>query len=286
MADAGVTISLPHQQAIGHFLRAKRARLSPADVGLPGGIRRRTAGLRREEVASLASVGISWYTALEQGRDIRPSEGVLNSLANVLRLTTDERQHLFSLAGYNLIVVPSRDIEEIISPAIRQVLNALEPNPAYVLGLCWNYLAWNEPAEQLFSITTPQGHYGRNLLWQLFMNPEKRAFYVNWEKVAQNVVAEFRGEVEQYACDSFISGLIDDLKAESADFNRMWDQYNVQRTVIRRKDMLHPLAGNLSFDHTPLMLAEHPTLKMIIYTPTPETAAKVSLLREETGQQV
>lgn len=277
------TDSTHQRESLGDFLRTRRARLSPAEVGLPQGSRRRTLGLRREEVASLASVGISWYTALEQGRDIRPSEAILSSLADVLRLTPDERQHLFWLAGYSLVIKPVREQEENISPALHQMLGALEPNPAYIIGLCWNYLAWNEAADRIFSITSAQGPYAYNLLWQLFMSPEKRQLYVNWDKVAQNVVAEYRTETEKYPCDGFSQRFIQDLRAASEDFDRLWMQYDVQRTIIRRKEINHAQLGRLSFDHTPLQLMEHPTLKMIVYTPTPESAHRLSLMPRPGG---
>jgi transcriptional regulator with XRE-family HTH domain len=262
-------------QALADFLRTRRARLSPEEVGLPGGGRRRTSGLRREEVSSLANVGISWYTALEQGRDVRPSEEILHSLADVLRLTPDERQHLFWLAGYSLILDLT---EEEISPALKQILAALEPNPAYILGLCWSYLAWNESADRLFSITASSGHHVGNLLWQLFMNPDRRQFFIHWDKVTQNVVAEFRAEAARYPQHAYLCQLIKDLKEASPDFRQLWERHNIQTSVIRRKEILHERVGRLSFDHTPLFLAEHPTLKMIVYTPCSESAQKMQIL--------
>jgi transcriptional regulator with XRE-family HTH domain len=238
------------RNALADFLRTRRARLSPSDVGLPGGARRRTPGLRREEVSLLANVGISWYTALEQGRDVRPSESILNSLADVLRLTVDERAHLFLLAGQHLVIVPTFESEEEKCPAfnaLRQILTALEPNPAYVLGQRWDYRAWNETADRVFSITqTDDSPYAYNLVWQLFMNPEKRDFYVHWEKVAQNVVAEFRAEIEKAPCDAWVSTLIADLNVASPDFAHLWQQHDVQTSLIRRKEMHHAQVGRLT----------------------------------------
>lgn len=277
------------RQALGDFLRTRRARLSPSDVGLPGGARRRTPGLRREEVSLLASVGISWYTALEQGRDVKPSESILHSLADVLRLTQDERAHLFTLAGQQLIVIPTFETEEQKCPAfnaLRQILSALEPNPAYVLGQRWDYRAWNDTADHVFGITQPNDSpYPNNLLWQLFMNPEKRDFYVHWEKVAQNVVAEFRAEVERTPCDAWVADLISDLKAASPDFAYLWQQHNVQVSVIRHKEMMHPQVGLLNFNHTPLLLAEYPSLKMIVYTPDAESAVRIQRFKEAVLQE-
>src|SRR5438874_7593496 len=133
------------RQALADFLRTRRARLSPADVGLPSGMRRRTPGLRREEVAQLANIGTSWYVWLEQGRDVHPSTQVLESLAHALRLTVNERRHLFLLAGQPL-PAPALPPEECVGPALQQLLDDLNPTPACVIGRRWDYLAWNKAA--------------------------------------------------------------------------------------------------------------------------------------------
>src|SRR6266542_3276725 len=137
------------RQALADFLRTRRARLSPAEVGLPAGMRRRTPGLRREEVAQLAHIGTSWYVWLEQGRDVHPSPEVLESLAQALRLTLNERRHLFLLAGQALPqhVLPA---EESANPALQQVLDDLNSTPAYAVGRRWDCLAWNKAADRLF----------------------------------------------------------------------------------------------------------------------------------------
>ncbi len=168
-----------YRQALADFLRQRRARLTPAEVGLPSGIRRRTPGLRREEVAQLANMGISWYVWLEQGRDVHPSASVLESLAQALRLTPNERRHLFLLAGQPLPPLSISPTKESISPALQQVLDDLNPSPAYVLGRRYDYLAWNKAADGLFSISDialdTSSPYPRNLLWRLFTSPTTRA---------------------------------------------------------------------------------------------------------------
>ena len=133
------------RQALADFLRKRRASLSPDEVGLPPGLRRRTPGLRREEVAELANIGVSWYTMLEQGYDVHPSRQVLESLAGALRLTSNERRHLFLLAGQPL-PSPALPGEEGVSPALQQLLEDLNPTPACVIGWRWDYLAWNKAA--------------------------------------------------------------------------------------------------------------------------------------------
>ena len=168
------------RQALADFLRTRRARLSPAEVDLPADLRRRTPGLRREEVAQLAHIGTSWYIWLEQGRDVHPSPQVLEGVAQALRLTPNERRHLFLLAGQPFAPHLSLS-QECASPALQQVLDDLNPTPAYVLGRRWDYLAWNHAADRLFAISKESSRYERNLVWRLFTSPTMRA-YPNWEQ--------------------------------------------------------------------------------------------------------
>src|ERR1700681_178075 len=176
------------RQTLANFLRQCRAHLSPVDVGLPPGIRRRTPGLRREEVAQLANIGTSWYVWLEQGRDVHPSAQVLESLARALRLTPNERRHLFLLAGQPLPPPPVSPMEESVSPALQQMLDDLNPSPAYVLGRRYDLLAWNTAADALFAlsdtIADASSPYARNQVWHLFTSPTTRQ-RPNWEMVAR-----------------------------------------------------------------------------------------------------
>src|SRR5690348_12579225 len=150
------------RQALADFLRKQRERRSPAEVGLPPGLRRRTPGLRREEVAQLANIGTSWYVWLEQGRNVRPSVQVLESLAQALKLTPNERRHLFLLAGQALPPHMS-PTKECVSPVLQQMLDDLNPIPAYVMGRRWDYLAWNQAAEEVLHIPAEGLPYERNL---------------------------------------------------------------------------------------------------------------------------
>src|SRR5260221_7739995 len=162
------------RQALADFLQKRRAQLSPTEVGLPPGVRRRTAGLRREEVAQLANIGISWYVSLEQGRDVHPSASVLESLAQALRLTLNERRHLFLLAGQSLPAhaVP---VEEQVSPVLHRLLDDLNPTPAYVLGHRWDYLAWNTAAESVFAFVQPAPPHLAILFCGPFLTPPTKA---------------------------------------------------------------------------------------------------------------
>src|SRR5579884_3894742 len=158
------------RQDLADFLRTRRMRLSPEQVGLIGGGRRRTPGLRREEVAQLANVGVSWYTLLEQGRAIHPSSEVLHSLADALQLTPDERQFLFLLADQQ----PPADThasDEQVSPALRCMLDALNPVPAYIIGRRWNFLAWNTAADHVLGLSQSLPPYEHNAVWRIFTHP-------------------------------------------------------------------------------------------------------------------
>src|SRR5215831_12861366 len=204
------------RQALADFLRKRRACLAPSEVGLPPGVRRRTPGLRREEVAQLASIGASWYVWLEQGRDVRPSGQVLESLALALRLTPNERRHLFLLAGQPPPPSGSPS-EERLRPALQQMVDALDPTPASVLGSRWDYLAWNKAADALFSVPDASSPYARNLIWQMFTSPTRRESPY-WEAIARAMLAEFRATSARYPGDALFEELIEDLKRVSAEF--------------------------------------------------------------------
>lgn len=218
------------REALADFLRKRRASLSPSEVELPPGLRRRTPGLRREEVAQLANIGTSWYVWLEQGRDVHPSAQVLESLAQALRLTPNERRHLFLLAGQPL-PPPVSPEEESISPALQQVLDDLNPSPAYVLGRRYDYLAWNKAADGLFAISDTlldtSSPYARNMVWRLFTSPTTRE-RPNWEMVARATLAEFRTANARYPGDPWFEELIEELKQVSPEFCQWWPHHDVR----------------------------------------------------------
>ncbi|MBV9228500.1 MAG: helix-turn-helix domain-containing protein [Chloroflexi bacterium] len=260
------------RQDLADFLRTRRMRLSPEQVGLISGGRRRTPGLRREEVAQLANVGVSWYTLLEQGRDIHPSREVLQSIADALQLTPDERQHLFLLADQQHLV-DTHASDEQVSPALRRVLDALNPIPAYIIGRRWNFLAWNTTAEHIFLLSKPVPPYEYNAVWRIFADPISRHHIYNpkWEQVAQKVLAEFRADSARYADEEWFKRLIADLQRVSPEFRAWWPRHDVRGRSDALKDIEHPLVGCLMFEHTTLQVPTQPELKIMIYTPLPET---------------
>lgn len=252
-----------------NFLQTRRARLSPTQVGLPDGTRRRTPGLRREEVAQLANVSVEWYTRLEQGRDIRVSRKTLENLARALSLNADERIHLFHLAGEEL--PPDQDTcEEGVSPSLQRFLDAQGTNPAYVVGKRWDRLAWNAAACAVFDDFSALSLRERNVIWSLFVNPARRRLYVDWEQVAQHALAKFRISYGLYAGDPLLSQLVEDLLQASEEFRLWWPRHMVRRSHSGVKLLEHPLCGRLVLEHHSFQVYEQPTLRVVVYTPLPQ----------------
>jgi transcriptional regulator with XRE-family HTH domain len=261
--------------ALAHFLRMRRARLTPAAVGLPVGRRRRTPGLRREEVAERASIGTAWYTALEQGRNVHPSTSVLHSLAEALQLTPDERRHLFLLAG-QLLPSPLPPEEEPLSPAVRRIVDDLNPDPACVLGRRLDYLYWNRADAAVWPLDEAPSPYARNLLWRVFAGPAARR--PGWEGVAQTVLAQFRAASARYPGDPRFAALIGELARTSPEFRAWWPRHDVCGSLDCRKELTHPEAGLLVLDRTTLQIAAAPDLTILVYTPVTGTDTAEKLL--------
>ncbi len=273
------------RQDLADFLRTRRMRLAPEQVGLIGGGRRRTPGLRREEVAQLAHVGVSWYTLLEQGRDIHPSSEVLQSIAEALQLTSAERQHLLLLANQQYLVGADASREEV-SPALHRVLDALNPIPAYVIGHRWNFLAWNRAAEHVLLLSKWEPPYEYNAVWRMFAGSiSQRLYNPEWEQVAQRVLAEFRAESARYTDDEWLKRLIADLQRVSPEFRAWWPRHDVRGQSDALKEIEHPLVGRLMFEHTTLQVPAMPELKVMIYTPRPETDT-LAKLHQLMDQQI
>ena len=262
------------RQALADFLRKRRAGLTPAEVGLPPGLRRRTPGLRREEVAQLANIGVSWYVWLEQGREVNPSAQVLDSLAGALRLTPNERRHLFVLAG-QMLSPQTTPAEECVSPVLRQMLADLNPSPAYVIGRRWDYLAWNQAADAIFAISDAPAPYGRNLVWRFFTDPAMRQHFPNWEQMARGVLAEFRTASVRHLGDRAFTDLIKALKQSSPEFCQWWPHHDAPRSLDGDKTLDHPTLGRLEFEFVILQVLSDPDVKLTIFIPKATTRAKL-----------
>ncbi len=267
------------RQALADFLRQRRASLSPLEVGLPAGARRRTPGLRREEVALLASMGTSWYVWLEQARDVHPSAQILESLAQALRLTLDERRHLFWLAGQELPPHAAPGAERI-TPRLCQMLNDLDPLPAYITGRRWDYLAWNRAADGVFSLARASTPYERNMIWRLFTSRTIRQATPNWEQKIKAALAEFRVASARYPGDASFDELIAALKEASPEFRRWWPHHEPGSSLDGHKIMTHPLVGRLEFEFVTLQVPGDPDVKVTVYTPVAGTRARLQTLVE------
>jgi transcriptional regulator with XRE-family HTH domain len=263
---------------LADFLRMRRASLKPDDVGLPNGGRRRTPGLRREEVAHLAGVGTTWYTWLEQGRDVRASLDVLEALARALRLTPAERTHLV-LLGRGEEPPPCKS-EERVSPTVRRTIDNLGHNPAYVLGRRWDYLAWNAATVALFGDLGAVPRASRNHVWMHFMDPARREMFPDWARSTRITAAKFRADSARHIGDPEFEQLITTLRKSSPEFCKAWKKHEVATSSPGRKEIHHPAVGTMWFEHAVFNPQETPEQRMILYTPLPDedTPAKLAQL--------
>jgi transcriptional regulator with XRE-family HTH domain len=277
--DAAPTSVAGHRRReLAEFLRTRRDRLRPEDIGLPPGARRRTPGLRREEVAQEAGVGVTWYTWLEQGRDIKASGHVLDAVARALRLDEAEREHLYHLADLPLRTATTS--EPIVSDALVEVLRALDPLPAVLMNSRWDLLATNEAFRQLFQPWHTGPCAMRNMMWCTFMEPEVRACYLNFEAEAPRSVAQLRASSAHHLGEPMWTDFISELIDGSADFARMWARHDVARPGVRIKHFLDPRAGLLRMITTSLAVTEMPECRVITYTcADDETRVRLPLTR-------
>lgn len=267
------TLALPGQQIselrrrreLANFLRIRRERLSPGKLGLPLRQRRRVEGLRREEVAELADISASWYTWLEQGREMRVSAETLERLAEALQLQQDEREQLFVLAQ----LPPPRlaHSDKSAPQGIRDLLDKVDPWPAIAICTRWDVLEWNRGAVRLFGdfASLPKGK--RNFLWLLFTRPSFRALYAEPDRMMRCVTSHFRAAFNERLSDRSWTGLVEALERESEEFRVIWREYAVLRPPDWRKVMNHPELGHLQFD--PITL-EHPPdhqIRVVFYRP-------------------
>jgi transcriptional regulator with XRE-family HTH domain len=256
-------------------------------VGLPGGGRRRTPGLRREEVAQLANVGATWYTWLEQGRDVRASLEVLEALARALRLSQAERTHLV-LLGRGEEPPPCKSPAERASPTLRRLIENLGPNPAFILGRRWDYLAWNAAATALLGDLGSIPRSSRNHAWLTFTDPARREMFTDWECSSRLLVAKFRADSARHLGDPAFESLIGALRKTSSEFSRAWDRHEVSQSGGGRKDLRHPEVGMLSFSHAVFHPAETSEQRLILYSPLPDhdTPAKLACLLDARSTAV
>jgi transcriptional regulator with XRE-family HTH domain len=265
MASAG------DPRALGELLRSRRERLAPADVGLPPGNRRRTAGLRREEVAQLASLSVTYYTFLEQGRQARPSEQVLDALAAALRMTPAERRYLLSLAhGRDAAAAggaAGAAAPEQVSPGVADLVRRLEPSPTLVKGRCWDVLAANPAARELFGDWS--GTPGmRNLVRWMFTSDAAREIYLEWEPEARAMLGRFRLTAARHPGDPRVARLVEELRRDSPQVRDWWPAHDVSPIGGEGvKKLRHPRLGPVEYSHVILQVADNPDQVLVTYSP-------------------
>ncbi|HEX6536849.1 MAG TPA: helix-turn-helix transcriptional regulator [Gemmatimonadaceae bacterium] len=275
-----MAVEAGHRRAseLADFLRDRRSRIPPESAGFSRGRRRRTRGLRREEVALLAGVSVTWYTWLEQARPIRVSEGTLDALARALRLAPEERAHIFLLALGRPPADPPAPPDSA-PPELRRLLERVGPVPAYIMGPCWELLASNTAADAVFGLDA-LGPGDRNMLWYMFGHPDARRRIVRWEASAQRVLARFRAATARVVEDPRVTALVERLVAASAEFAAWWPRHDILGRPGCRKEIVHPDVGELVFEHSTLLANDPPDLQVVFYTPLDEadTAVKVRRL--------
>ncbi len=272
-------MSAGNRGQLADFLRSRRSRLTPAEVGLPGDSepgRRRTPGLRREEVAELSGVGVTWYTWLEQGRKITASPQVVDALARALRLSADEHRHLRELAGLAAAAATSGDDTQA---RLQRLVDAVAPNAACVYDVHFDYLAWNEPYRRIRHDPAGLPAGRRNLLWMMFTDAENRARMTTWERAARALLSQFRAAAGRRPGDPRFAELTAALTEASPQFRDWWAQYPVRYFRPARIRVRHPQAGRITLELFQLRLEDDPGLLLVTQVPAdPASRDRVAAL--------
>jgi transcriptional regulator with XRE-family HTH domain len=276
-----VDAALERRRELGGFLRTRREQLVRADYDLPPVARRRLTGLRREEVAYLAGVSVTWYTWLEQGRDINPSRQVLDALAHTLRLSVAEHHYLLGLAGY--AANPPGDLEAVaaVPPHIQRLLDAHLDAPAFALAPDWGIAGWNRAYEALYPSVATVPDEERNLLWLIFTDPDVRRLLPDWEVTAGHFLAEYRAETGAAIGTVPHAALVARLLETSEAFARAWNEHHVERFASRERRFHHPEVGELTFEQYRLKPSDLPDVHVVLYLPSDEaTRGKMRALTQ------
>lgn len=248
---------------LGDFLRSRREKLSPKAVGLGAGRRRRTPGLRREEVAELAGIGVDWYIRLEQGRSVSPSVTTVDALARALRLTKVEHAHLRALTGN---ADRRAFVREVVPDSLQRLIASLD-QPAYVTGRRWDVLAWNKAADEVFAFGRLSEADRNVLICILTLPATRKLFGAGWTEEAKRVVAQFRATHDLWAGDPAFVALLDRLRQGSPEFTAWWKAHDIRAAASGVKQLKHPKKGVLRFEHASFQANDDPSLKLVIYTP-------------------
>ncbi len=268
---------LANDKRLGSYLKDRRGRLDPAAHGFPSE-RRRTPGLRREEVAQRANISPTWYTWLEQGRGGAPSADVLERIAGALMLTEVEREHVFLLGLGRPPEVRYRK-EEGVTPRLQRVLDALEPTPALIRTATWDVVAWNRAATVILTDYGSAPPEERNVLRFIFLDPRVRAAQYDWDSVARYVVSAFRVDAARAGAAAEVQPLVDELCRLSPEFKAMWRDNDVRGQHDGVKQIRHPILGPIAFEYSAFAVDGRPDLSLVVYNPvTHADAEKISLM--------
>jgi transcriptional regulator with XRE-family HTH domain len=272
------------RRELAAFVRSRRERLRPEQVGLRPSRRRRTPGLRREEVAQLAGVGVTWYTWLEQGRDIHPSAQVLDAIARTLQFDAHEHEHLFRLAGVATTTIADQCLT--LCPTAQPLLDQLEPLPACVVNARLDLLAFNRVYASFFDDLDTMPLESRNLMWLAFTDERWREVIVDWDDAVGRMVAEYRAAMAGHLTEPAWKDLVARLHRASPEFEAVWARHDVQGVESRTKRALHPTVGLLHLDYTNLWFAQRHDTRIVAFTPADErTRERLEALYESLGRR-
>ena len=266
---------------LGNYLKNRRTKLDPASFGFSDS-RRRTAGLRREEVAQRANISAAWYTWLEQGRGGNPSADVLDRIASALMLTEVEREHVFLLGLGHPPEVRYRG-GDAITPRLQRLLEALPHSPAIVRTATWDVIAWNRAAAAVLTDYGSLPPERRNILRMMFCDPGVRAAQFDWTSVARFVVSAFRIDAARAGAEAEVAPLVEELCLASPEFAAMWRDNEVQTLGDGVKHLRHPVLGPISLEYSSFAVDGRPDLQMIVYNPaTPADQELITALIDRT----
>jgi transcriptional regulator with XRE-family HTH domain len=268
-------VVMAERSELGDFLRSRRERLAPEAVGLPGGTRRRTPGLRREELAMLAGISVDYLVRLEQGRETNPSTEVLASLAKALRLDEPERMHLGhigKLTRRHVDLCPM--VRDELSSTTMTVLDRLDGTPAFVMDVLSNLLVWNDSFERLYAGTGMLDGDSPNLLRFMFLDPQARDLYRDWDHNARELAGNLRYYVGWHSEKPEFQELVGELSVKSTEFAKLWSRHDVGEAVRGEKAMHHPVAGDINLNYEVLFLPDHPQRRLVVQVPADAASAQ------------
>jgi transcriptional regulator with XRE-family HTH domain len=258
------------RRELGQFLKSRRRQLTRAELGLPV-IRKGPGGVRREEISFLSGVSITWYSWLEQGREIMPSRQVLDALARALKLSVDEHSYIRSLAGYCDPQLQAEPSPQAVPAHVQRLLDAVGGYPAFAIAPDWTIAAWNDAYTAFYRDLANVPFADRNLLWLIFTDPYLRELISDWEFTSRRHVAQFRAEAGPRLGKPSFRSLVNRLLDASEAFRASWESHDIERFASRQRIFHHPVVGDLHLEQHRLAPSDHPHLRLVIYTPVVTT---------------